>query len=45
MLGALVAEVRLGRVQVVPVGVRLHSDPFDGDQLALDAEQPLDDAL
>jgi hypothetical protein len=30
---------------VVPVGRRLHTDPFDGDELALDAEQPLDHAL
>jgi hypothetical protein len=28
---------------VVPVG--LYAEPFDGDELALDAEQPLDDAL
>ena len=31
--------------QVVPVGLRLHADPFDGDELALNAEQTLDDAL
>jgi hypothetical protein len=30
---------------VIPVGLRLHADPFDRDELALDAEQPLDDAL
>jgi hypothetical protein len=30
---------------VVPVCLRLHTEPFDGDELALDAEQPLDDAL
>jgi hypothetical protein len=30
---------------VVPVGRRLHADPFDGDELALHAEQTLDDAL
>jgi hypothetical protein len=30
---------------VVPVGLRLNADPFDGEELALDAEQPLDDAL
>jgi len=34
-----------GRAQVVPVGLRLHADPLDGDELALDAEQLLDDAL
>jgi hypothetical protein len=27
------------------VGFRLHAEPFDGDEFALDAEQPLDDAL
>jgi hypothetical protein len=30
---------------LVPVGLGLHPEPFDGDELALDAEQPLDDAL
>jgi hypothetical protein len=45
VLAALVAEIRLGRPQVVPVGLRLHPDASDGDELALDAEQPLDDAL
>jgi len=30
---------------VVPVGLRLHAEPFDGDELALDPEQPLDNAL
>ena len=45
MLAARVAEIGLGRTQVVPVGLRLHAEPFDGDELALDAEQPLDDAL
>jgi hypothetical protein len=30
---------------VVPFGLRLHADPFDGDELALHAEQTLDDAL
>src|SRR4051794_31571504 len=44
-LAAGVAEIRLGRAQVVPVGLRLHSDPFDRDGLALDAEQPLDQSL
>src|SRR5436190_8160923 len=28
-----------------PVGLRLHAEPFDGHELALDAEQPLDEAL
>jgi hypothetical protein len=41
----LAAEIRLGRAQVVPVGFRLHAEPFDGDELALDAEQTPDDAL
>ena len=44
-LAAPVAEIRLGRAQVVPVGLGLHAEPFDGDELALDAEQTLDDAL
>jgi hypothetical protein len=30
---------------VIPVGFGLNADPFDGDELALDAEQLLDDAL
>ena len=38
-LAAAVAEVRLGRPQVVPVGLGLHAEPYDGDELALDAEQ------
>ena len=45
VLAAVVAEVRLRRAQVVPVGLGLHALPSDGDELALDAEQPLDDAL
>ena len=45
VLAAVVAEVGLGRAQVVPVGLLLHADAFDGDELALDAEQLLDDAL
>src|SRR4051794_8447408 len=45
VLGAPMAEVRLGRAQMVPVGLRLHAQPFDGHGLALDAEQLLDDAL
>jgi hypothetical protein len=30
---------------VVPVGLRLDADALDGDAVAVDAEQPLDDAL
>ena len=30
---------------MVPVGLGLHAEPFDGDELALDAEQLLDHAL
>ena len=30
---------------MVPVGRRLDAEPLDGDELALDPEQPLDDAL
>jgi hypothetical protein len=30
---------------VNPVGPCLHAEPFDGDELALDPEEPLDDAL
>src|SRR2546421_2606825 len=45
LLAALEAEIRLGRTQVVPVGLRLHAEPFNGDELALDAQQTLDDAL
>ena len=41
----LVAEIRLGRPQVVPIGFGLHAERFDRDGLALDAEQPLDHAL
>jgi hypothetical protein len=44
-VGAAVAEVRLGCMQVVPVGLRLRAEPFDGGELAVDAEQLLDDAL
>jgi hypothetical protein len=44
-LAAPVAQVRLRGAQVLPVGLRLHAAPFDGDGLALDAQQPLDDAL
>src|SRR5919112_6540666 len=39
------AEIRLGRSQVVPVGLRLHSHPFHGHEFALDAEEFLDHAL
>src|SRR4051812_3019993 len=42
---SFVAEICLGRTQVVPVGRRLHADAFDGDELALDSKQLLDDAL
>jgi hypothetical protein len=42
---ATVAQIRLERVEVVPIGRRLHADSFDRDQLALDAVQPLDDPL
>ena len=34
-----------GRTQVVPVGLRLDVQPFDGDRLAVDPEQPLDHEL
>ena len=44
-VGAPVAEVRFGCSQLVPVGLGLDADPFDVNELALDAEQPLDDAL
>src|SRR5258705_12823484 len=44
MLRPEVAEIRLGRTQVVQVGLRLNADPFNGDELAVNAEQPLDDA-
>jgi hypothetical protein len=30
---------------VVPIGRRLDAEPFDGDVLALDAKQLLDDAF
>jgi hypothetical protein len=42
---APVAEVRLGRAQAVPVGRRLYAMRFDGGKVALDAEEPLDEAL
>jgi hypothetical protein len=45
VLAASVAEIRLGRSQPVPVGLRLHAEPLDGVGLALDAEQPLDHPL
>ena len=38
-----VAEVRLGRAQVVPVGLRLDADPSTETSVALDAEQLLDE--
>jgi hypothetical protein len=30
---------------VLPVGLRLHAERLDGDELALETEQPLDGAL
>ena len=42
---ARVAEIRLGSAQIVPVRLRLHTEPFDGGELALDVEQTLDEAL
>jgi hypothetical protein len=45
VFAAPVAEIRLARRQVIPVGLRLHAEPFDRDELALDAEQPLNHAL
>ena len=45
MFAAPVAEIRLGRTQVDPVGLRLHAESLDGDKFAFDAEQPLDDTL
>src|SRR4051794_2453564 len=44
-LAARGTEIRLGSTQVVPVGLRLHPHPFDRDELAVDAQQTLDDAL
>jgi hypothetical protein len=40
-----VPEVGLGRSRTVPVGGCLDAAPLDSGGLALDAEQPLDDAL
>src|SRR6516164_1789387 len=45
MLRAPVAQICLRRAQMVPVGFRLHPEPFDGSELAVNAEQPLDDTL
>jgi hypothetical protein len=45
LLISRVAQICLWRTQVVPVGLRLGADPLDGDNLALDPEQLLDDAL
>ena len=45
LAGAAVAEIRLRRPQVVPVGLGLHAESLDRDELALDAEQTLDHAL
>jgi hypothetical protein len=39
------SEIGLGRVQAVPVGRRLHAEAFDTNQLPLDAQQLLDEAL
>src|SRR4051794_13328122 len=44
-LTARAAEIRLGCPQLVPVGFRLHADPFDGDEPALDPRQLLDNAF
>jgi len=38
-------EVRLGRAQVVPVGLPFDAVASSRDKVALDAEQLLDDAL
>jgi hypothetical protein len=45
MLRASIAEIRLRRPQVVPVGLRLHAEPFDIRELTLDSEQLLDESL
>src|SRR4051794_5607931 len=42
---APVAEIGLGRAEVLPVGLRLHADPLYRDGLALDPEQSLDHPL
>jgi hypothetical protein len=45
VLAAPVAEIRLGYPQVVQVGLGLHAQPFDRDEVALDANEILVDAL
>src|SRR3954454_24028540 len=45
VLTASSAEIGLARVQVIPVGRGLYAKPFDRDELAFDAEQPLDHPL
>jgi hypothetical protein len=45
VLAALEAQIRLGCTQVVPVRLRLDATPVHRNELALDAEQPLNDAL
>ena len=47
VLAAPGAQVRLRCAQVVPVGLRLNPDPFhrEGDEVAVDPQQLLDDAL
>jgi hypothetical protein len=45
VLGTRVAEIGLGATQVVPVGLGFDAASSDGDGLALDTEQALDDAL
>src|SRR3954454_16113163 len=40
-----VAEIRLGRAEMVPIGLRLDALPLDRHGIALDVEQPLDAAL
>src|SRR3954454_24401656 len=45
LAAAPVAEIGLRSAQVLPVGGRLHAQAFDRDELGLDAQQLLDDAL
>jgi hypothetical protein len=45
VLPASVAEIGLRSAQVVPVGRGLDTERFDGDEVAFDLEQLLDDAL
>src|SRR5215212_8710340 len=42
---AAVAEIRLRRAEVVPVGLRLDALTLNGDRLPLDVKQPLDAVL